>query len=336
MNPLSFEVLRFRGAPASPDVALLELEGRLAADPPLELERARMVLEAGGSTLELDPVGPAAARATPDGTSWRATYVVPLSALEVESAALDVGRGLLLELPAPDLEEGDGSDAARHVRLAREANALRRRLDELAEERAGLERELDGERDEHLRAQAALTAARTRLSALERTTHELESERGHLGTEIAELRTALSAARRRRAAAPDEEPAGGEPAAEPEPTAEVTRPEPTAPPEDDPAEPLTVRRSAAARPPVAARVGAEPVRRDPDETVRVLGTARRRPRHTFDDEAETARLPPGAAEIGARHIEPVGHRRSGARMAIMVAVLVVLIAVAVLLVTHPR
>jgi len=58
------------------------------------------------------------------GGRWRGTYAVPADALEnADSLALGI-RGALLELPPPDVDEGD-----RFAALAREANALRRALE---------------------------------------------------------------------------------------------------------------------------------------------------------------------------------------------------------------
>jgi hypothetical protein len=124
---LSFEVLRFAAAPVSAEVVLLEVEGRFRADPRRRLGVPRLVVEQAERSREVAPAAADEAIAAPDGKEWRASYAVALELLEDGDFSLAVGRELLVGLPAPDL--GDGSDD-REVRLAREANALRRTADE--------------------------------------------------------------------------------------------------------------------------------------------------------------------------------------------------------------
>ena len=124
---LSFEVLRFAAVPVSAEVVLLELEGRFRADTRRRLGVPRLVVEEDRFSREVPPAAAEEALARPDGELWRATYAVALDLLEDGDFSLGVGRELLLGLPTPDL--GEGADD-REVRLAREANALRRTTDE--------------------------------------------------------------------------------------------------------------------------------------------------------------------------------------------------------------
>ncbi|HEY3021963.1 MAG TPA: hypothetical protein VGJ32_17320 [Solirubrobacteraceae bacterium] len=167
MTP-AFEVLRFTGVPAGPDVCLLEVVGRfsfVAADRARERDRARLVVENAERTLETPPV---AAAVLPDG-AWRATYAMPLTTLGGAVFALAVGRDLLLDLPAPDVETQGGAPADHHVRLAREANELRARLDEAEAARAAAE--------ERAAAAAADLAAERGARAEAETGRERETKR---------------------------------------------------------------------------------------------------------------------------------------------------------------
>jgi hypothetical protein len=124
---LSFEVLRFTVEPVSAEVALLELEGRFRAETRRRLGVPRLMAESDEGSREVAPAAAGEAQAEPDGGLWRASYAVALELLDDGSFALAVGRELLVGLPAPDLAETSGE---REVRLAREANALRRTADE--------------------------------------------------------------------------------------------------------------------------------------------------------------------------------------------------------------
>src|SRR6185437_5805038 len=177
---LSFEVLRFTVEPVSAEVALLELEGRFRAETRRRLGVPRLMAESDDGSREVAPAAANEAQAEPDGGLWRASYAVALEILDDGSFALAVGRELLVGLPAPDLAETSGE---REVRLAREANALRRTADEaraaalagrdeeaakVAEERVA---ELEAEAAE---ARRALRAARAEAEAMRR---DLERER---------------------------------------------------------------------------------------------------------------------------------------------------------------
>jgi hypothetical protein len=159
----TFELLGFTVAAATAEAAIVQLEGRLPeseALPGAGAPATLVVEDADGRHRELEAVAAGAA-----GNGWRASFAVPIAALDRASFALDLGR-LLVELPAPDVTAGD---PGRLGRLAREANALRRRL-EAAEARAAEADALRGERDE-LRgdlARAAEDADRERSAASER------------------------------------------------------------------------------------------------------------------------------------------------------------------------
>ena len=113
--------------PVSAEVALLELEGRFRAETRRRLGVPRLMAESDDGSREVAPAAASEAQAEPDGGLWRASYAVALEVLDDGSFALAVGRELLVGLPAPDLAETSGE---REVRLAREANALRRTADE--------------------------------------------------------------------------------------------------------------------------------------------------------------------------------------------------------------
>jgi hypothetical protein len=178
-----FELLRFTGAPAGPDVAVLELEGTFPGGAGRDHQRARLLVENAERSLELSPVTTVSLR---DGT-WRATYALALGHMQGATYALAVGRTLLLDLPVPDLDAPGGA-AAQHVRLARETNELRARLDEAlaareeADERAGTAAdELATERAER----ADIEKARDRASSEARSEKEA---RERAETAVAEAR----------------------------------------------------------------------------------------------------------------------------------------------------
>src|SRR4051812_42305864 len=189
-----FELLRFTGAPAGPDVAVLELEGTFPTRLGREHSRARLLVENAERRLELPP---AATAVLGDGT-WRATYALPLAQLQGATFALAVGRDLLLDLPAPDIG-APGERAAHHVRLAREANELRARLDaalaarEAADERArGAAGELSSERATRTEVEAArdraLSGGQHEKEARERAEAAAADARRALDERLAEMR----------------------------------------------------------------------------------------------------------------------------------------------------
>jgi hypothetical protein len=180
---LSFEVLRFAAAPVSAEVVLLEVEGRFRADPRRRLGVPRLVVEQADRSREVAPAAADEALAGPDGTLWRASYAVALDLLDDGEFSLAVGRELLLGLPAPDL--GDGADD-REVRLAREANALRRTTDEARAAAAAALASAGSERQAREAAEAEMAEAR-----LARDDHARRA--AALDDELAQLRLAHAA-----------------------------------------------------------------------------------------------------------------------------------------------
>jgi hypothetical protein len=225
---LAFEVLQFTAAPASPEVAVLALEGRFRAPVRRRLGAPRLLAEDAADRLEVAAADGGDATADPDGAPWRASFAVPLRVLGDSQFALAVGRELLVDLPPPDREETTNGGGDLHVRLAREANALRAladearaaataalgRADEERAERERLEAELRGER--HGREELAtrlgqfekeLTARDEALARLRRehaeelarreeaARQEADARVAAVEAEAAELRRALKSAR---------------------------------------------------------------------------------------------------------------------------------------------
>jgi hypothetical protein len=171
---LRFEVLRFGAVPVSAEVALLELEGRFRGDARRRLGLPRLVAERDRDVLELPPAAALEAMAEPegDGAPWRASYAVGLELLEQASFALALGRDLL-DLPAPDVA---GSASDREVRLAREANALRRTADEAREAAAAALASTGAERRGREEAEGQVAEARLARDDLSRRVAGLEDE----------------------------------------------------------------------------------------------------------------------------------------------------------------
>jgi hypothetical protein len=224
---LAFEVLRFSAVPASPEVAVLSLEGRFTAPSRRRLGGPRLLAENAEERIEVPAADGSDAVADPDGVRWRASFALPLRMLLGAEFALAIGRELL-DLPAPDRDESVNGASDLHVRLAREANALRALADEAREAAAAALGRADNERGARERLEAELRGERhgreglaTRLSQFEaelagrdeaieqlRREHaeELERREGALSAEAdervaaveaeaAELRRALKSAR---------------------------------------------------------------------------------------------------------------------------------------------
>jgi hypothetical protein len=170
---LAFEVLRFTASPGSPDVAVLELEGRFHAPARRRLGPPRLLAENADERIEIGAAEGGEATADPEGAQWRASFAIPLRLLAGAEYALAVGRELL-DLPAPDRDEGVNGANDLHVRLAREANALRALADEAREAAAAALGRADSERGERERLEAEMRGERhareelaTRLSQFE-------------------------------------------------------------------------------------------------------------------------------------------------------------------------
>ena len=172
---LSFEVLRFTAEPVSADVAVLELEGRFRAETRRRLGVPRLLAETADGAHEVAPAAADEAQAEPDGALWRASFAVALDLLDDGSFALAVGRELLVDLPAPDLAEATGD---RDVRLAREANALRRTADEARAAAAAALASVGTERQAREATEAEMTEARMARDDHARRAASLDEDAG--------------------------------------------------------------------------------------------------------------------------------------------------------------
>jgi hypothetical protein len=179
---LSFEVLRFTVEPVSAEVALLELEGRFRAETRRRLGVPRLMAETDDGSHEVAPAAANEAQAEPDGGRWRASYAVALDLLDDGSFALAVGRELLVGLPAPDFAEATGE---REVRLAREANALRRTADEARAAAAAALASVGTERQAREAIEAEMAEARMARDDHARRAASLDDELAQLRREHA-------------------------------------------------------------------------------------------------------------------------------------------------------
>jgi len=174
---LSFEVLRFTVEPVSAEVALLELEGRFRAETRRRLGIPRLMAETDEGAHEVAPAAASEAQAEPDGGLWRASYAVALELLDDGSFALAVGRELLVGLPAPDFAE---ATSEREVRLAREANALRRTSDEARAAAAAALASVGTERQAREATEAEMAEARMARDDHARRAASLDDELAQL------------------------------------------------------------------------------------------------------------------------------------------------------------
>jgi hypothetical protein len=182
-SQLSFEVLRFAAEPVTSEVGLLELEGRFRAGTRRRLGVPRLVVEDAEGSREIAPAAADEAIAEPDGALWRATFAVAIDKLDGSVFSLAVRRELLLGLPAPD---AGGASGDREVRLAREANALRRTADEA--------------RDAASAALASAGDERRAREAVEAELSDVRLARDDLTRRVAGLDEELATARREHAA----------------------------------------------------------------------------------------------------------------------------------------
>jgi len=199
---LSFEVLRFAAEPATSEVGLLELEGRFRAGTRRRLGVPRLVAEDGEGSREIAPAAADEAIAEPDGALWRATFAVAIDELAGSAFSLAVGRELLLGLPAPDAGRASGD---REVRLAREANALRRTADEAREAASAALASAGDERRAREAVEAELSDVRLARDDLTRRVAGLDEELAKARREHAEELVRRDAERETALAGRDEE-----------------------------------------------------------------------------------------------------------------------------------
>jgi hypothetical protein len=201
---LAFEVLEFTATPGSPDVAVLQLEGRFRAPARRRLGAPRLLAENAEERIEVPAADGRDATAEPDGAHWRASFAVPLRALAGAEYALAVGRELL-DLPAPDRDEGHGGASDLHVRLAREANALRALADEAREAAAAALGRADTERGQRERLEAEMRGERHAREELATRLSQFETELTARDEALAQARSEHEAALAEREAAVREE-----------------------------------------------------------------------------------------------------------------------------------
>jgi hypothetical protein len=168
-------VRRFSASPGSPDVAVLELEGLFRAPARRRLGAPRLLAENAEERIEIGAADGGDATADPDGANWRASFAIPLRLLGGAEFALAVGRELL-DLPAPDRDEGANGASDLHVRLAREANALRALADEAREAAAAALGRADSEHGERERLEAEMRGERHAREELATRLAQFESE----------------------------------------------------------------------------------------------------------------------------------------------------------------
>jgi len=188
----AFEIVAFAATPVDGGVAVLELRGHFPAGAPRRFDRARLRVERLGESIELPALHDAG-----DAPVWSATFAVAINALQDATFALAVGRGFLLDLPAPDVQTPDCSPAADYVRVAREANRHRRGVLELQaalhaerEARALIQRHADDttlERDHAVQERDAAAQERDAAQAhLRAGLEELDAERARIAQEAAQ------------------------------------------------------------------------------------------------------------------------------------------------------
>jgi hypothetical protein len=197
---LAFEVLDFAAVPASPDIAVLRLEGRFSAPSRRRLGGPRLLAENAEERLEVPAADGGEAVADPDGLHWRGSFALPLRMLLGAEFALAIGQELL-DLPAPDRDEGLTGAGDLHVRLAREANALRTLADEARAAATAALGRADDERGARERLGAELGAERHAREELATRLSQFEAELGARDDTLERLRVEHAEELERRDAA---------------------------------------------------------------------------------------------------------------------------------------
>jgi hypothetical protein len=172
---LAFEVRRFTATPGTPDVAVLELEGVFRSPARRRLGPPRLLAENAEERIEIGAADGGDATSDTDGVTWRGSFAIPLRLLSGAEFALAVGRELL-DLPVPDRDEGANGASDLHVRLAREANALRALADEARGAAAAALGRADNERQERERLESEMRAERHSRDELAARLQQFETE----------------------------------------------------------------------------------------------------------------------------------------------------------------
>ena len=196
-----FSLLRFEAAPVSAAVALVELDGEFSERAPA---RVRLLIERGDRGVEVPAI-------TSGGESpWSARFAIALDDLTDDATefALAPGRGPLIALPTPSVAGGPDED--RFLRLAREANDLRHRLDEAtaaADEVPAVRAALASERHraeslahEVEEAERAAVSARAERDDAVQASEAAEEEQAALRRQLRETEARLTETERERAA----------------------------------------------------------------------------------------------------------------------------------------
>ena len=191
-----FSLLRFEAAPVSAAVALVELDGEFTERAPA---RVRLLIERGGRGVEVPAI------ASGGASPWSARFAIALDDLTDESTEFALA-------PGPDED--------RFLRVAREANELRHRLDEatatadevpavraeLAETRHRAEQEserLRSQIDEAARktdeAESAAASARSERDSAVQASQAAEEEQAALRKQLRETEARLTETERERA-----------------------------------------------------------------------------------------------------------------------------------------
>jgi regulator of replication initiation timing len=186
VRDISFELARFSWTP--PD--RLEVTGRWSGLEGRRLGRPALTLAIGDERRRLTALPGGQLRSTGE---WRATFAYDGEPEAIDSAELEVGRRLLVELPPPRRRRERPDDTA----FAEE----RRRREAAEATLAEREAEIIGLRDE---AETAIAERESEIEKLRETLAAAEAERGALQLEAAQLRGDLVAREQELAAAREE------------------------------------------------------------------------------------------------------------------------------------
>jgi uncharacterized coiled-coil protein SlyX len=177
VREVAFELERF--AFTAPD--RLEVVGRWTGLAGRRLGRPVLTFEAGGRRRRLTAL-PGGHLAPSEGAEWRVAFVYDGDPEALVSAELEVGRRLVVELPAPRRRRAGARD--------RTGEDERRRREAAERTLAEREAEIVGLRDE---AESALAEQDAQIEALRVQVAEAQAEHERLAAELDELRAQLAA-----------------------------------------------------------------------------------------------------------------------------------------------